>query len=194
MKKILSLLCGASLAVSLMFTSVTSVEAKEVKATKVGDVMNDEQVKTSQEILKNNPKILEGIKNTNKLFNNGIISSMRSGPAPAVSKYYVYFVADSKDGTNYTGEYINGMSTSYDHNGTIYVITIEVGYGREYSTFNGATVTASEVETLDFNNDRIVDGFWNVFKLTNVTNGLFESKSTSLNSPGKSISTSVYIQ
>lgn len=69
MKKILSLLCGASLAVSLMFTSVTSVEAKEVKATNVGDVMNDEQVKTSQEILKNNPKILESIKNTNKLFN-----------------------------------------------------------------------------------------------------------------------------
>lgn len=177
-----------------MFTSVTSVGAKEVKATKVGDVMNDEQVKTSQEILKNNPKILESIKNTNKLFNNGIISSMRSGSAPAVSSYYVYFVADSTDGTNYTGEYIDGSTTSYDHNGTIYVITIEVGYGREYSTFNGGTVTASDVETLDFNNDRIVDGFWNVFKLTNVTNGLFESKSTSLNSPWNSISTSVYIQ
>lgn len=194
MKKILSLLCGASLAVSLMFTSVTSVEAKEVKATKVGDVMNDEQVKTSQEILKNNPKILESIKNTNKLFNNDIISSMRSGPAPAVSEYYVYFVADSKNGTNYTGEYIKGMSTENDHNGTVYVITIEVGYGWEHSTFNGATVTASNVETLDFNNDRIVDGFLNEFKLTNVTSGTFKSKSTSLNNPGKSILTSVYIR
>lgn len=193
-KKILSMLCSVCLGVSLIFSMSNVADAKELKATKVGDVMNDEQVKVSQEILKNNPDLVKKISDANKIYNSINSGSVLSGPAPAVSQYYVYFVADSTDGTNYTGEYINGSTTKYDHNGTIYVITIEVGYGREYTWFNGGLINLYDSEILDFDNDRIVDGFWNVFKIDNVTNGLFESRSDSLNSPWNSIKTSVFIQ
>lgn len=189
------MLCSVCLGASLMFSVSNVAKAQELKATKVGDVMNDEQVKNSQEILKKNPDLIKKISDANKIYNSINSGSVLSGPAPAVSQYYVYFVADSTDGTNYTGEEVTGKSmTQYDHNGTIYVITIEVGYGREYTWFNGGLIDLYDSEILDFNNDRIVDGFWNVFKIDNVTSGTFKSRSDSYNSPRNSITTSIFIQ
>ena len=158
--------------------------------------MTEEQVKASNEFLKQHPDLTKEYKNESKKSSTKKTLALSNGPAPKLSSYSVYFVAKSRTGDNYTGENISsGQSTTKnDYNGTVYVLTKEIGYGSERSSFSaGNRVSLDKVITLDFDGDRIVDGFIDVWKIDNVTTGTFSSKSSSTNSVG-SISTKITIK
>lgn len=179
-KRLLSLVLTAIVG----FTALPVVANAATITKSIGDVMTDEEVEKSENFLAQNPDLAAqlntnaGIKKPNSMINT-------ASAAAALTSYYNYFVASNynKDaGTISNYEYVNGESkTQNDFNGTVYVGTVEVGYGREYATFDGSSLNTYDIITLDFNNDRIVDGFIDVWKINNVTSGLFKSNCTSTN-------------
>ncbi|AQS08233.1 hypothetical protein CLOBY_03030 [Clostridium saccharobutylicum] len=175
-----------SFSTSVAFASTTNIN--KTKAAKVGDIMTNKEVEMSNKFLKDHPDLIKAYKESpnNKTQTLFLDSKLSSNLAPQLKDYYTYFVADSKEGDNYTGEEIskNQKITQLDHNGTIYVWTVEIGYGSEYTTFNGQEVKKYDSITLDFNGDKIVDGFVDIWKIDNVTSGTFSSRSFSTNGSG----------
>jgi len=182
LKKILSMFISTIVFASISTNTVFASTANIQKETKINSVMTDEQEKISKEFLSKYPNLKDAY--ISKLETNEI--QTLTGSAPKLSDYFIYFVADSKSGTNYTGESItkNQKVTKSDHNGTIYVLTEEIGYGGESTTFNNQNVKKYDSVTLDFNGDKIVDGFTDIWKIDNVTNGDFSSISISTNGTG----------
>jgi hypothetical protein len=178
-KRILSIMAGALVFVSLSTTAFAANTTSNRKA-KIGDPMTNKQVEISKNFLKQHPDLVKMYKDAGQQKQNGLLK----GPAAPLTSYYVYFVADSTDGNgNYTGEQIsrNQLSTRYDHNGTIYVLVVEIGYGRESATFNGTQLKEYDDVMLDFDGDRIIDGFIDIWKIDGVTSGQFSSTATSTN-------------
>lgn len=115
-----------------------------------------------------------------------------TGSATPLTDYYMYFVAENYDSstesiTNYELVDDGRLTTENDFNGTIYVGTVEIGYGNEGTNFNETLVNKYDDILLDFNGDNIVDEFIDVWKVNNVTSGKFTSVSTSMsmNSSGQ---------
>lgn len=180
MRKILSVVTSAVVFASL---SVTSFAITAPSISKVGAQMTDEEVEKSEKLLNQYPELAEQYKNLTK---TKISTIQAKSPAAVLSSYTTSFIASNYDSQNESfsgGEWLNGASTTKnDYNGTVYIGTLEVGYGREYATFNGTQLNTVDIVCLDFNNDRIVDGFIDVWKATNVTSGVFKSNCTSTNS------------
>lgn len=152
--------------------------------------MSEKQVQRSKDFLAKHPDLVSNFKKTDAVMN---ISSSSSSSAPALSSYNMYFVATSYD--KYT-DVINGYemikksqtTTVNDFNGTIYVGTLEYGYGQEQANFN-ETLLGSKYDSIPLDNDgdKIIDTFVDIWKIDNVTNGKFTSTSVSdnPNSSGK---------
>lgn len=107
-----------------------------------------------------------------------------------------------KQSTSYNCEQIvdNQVRTGYDHDGNPFnVWTGVVGYGGnsyDRASFAGNQAVQLVSEGLDFDGDRVIDGWrdnWDISKPAN-TSGNFEFTSRSINAPGNSMSTSIQIQ
>lgn len=153
--------------------------------------MSQEQIERSGDFLAKHPDL---IKQYNKTLNNDKVTiesavTPLSAAAP-LTDYYMYFVASYYDSstTNISNYEIvtNESTTQKDFNGTVYVGTMEIGYGNEYATKFNQTVLGSKYDVvyLDFNGDKVVDGMIDVWKIDNVTSGKFTSSSTSMNGTG----------
>lgn len=184
--KIISIITGALVFATLSTTAFASTAINHNDNAKIGDVMTEEQENISKNFLKNNPYLMNRfnevkISNTQKTTSQQILK----GPAAKLTDYYTYFVAytyNSSDKTYNNYEDVrNKFTTTNDFNGTIYVATVEVGYGRESASFNGNSLSKYDDVLLDFNGDRIIDGFVDVWKIDNVTSGKFSSNATSTN-------------
>ncbi len=182
--KILSIVASALVFASLSTTAFASTTVKNTN--KIGDVMTEEQEKISANFLEKHPDL---VSKYNKLKNAKIQeadSSMHiESPAAPLTDYYTYFVAynyDSSDETISNYEIVTDeITTENDFNGTIYVGTVEIGYGTEYANFNGDNLSKYDIVLLDFDGDNIIDGFIDVWKIDNVTSGKFSSNATSTN-------------
>lgn len=180
MKKILSIVTSAVVFASL---SVTSFAMTVPTTSKIGAYMTDEEVAESENFLNQCPELAEEYKNAAK---TPLSTIQAKASAAVLSSYTTSFIASSYDSDNNyfsNGEWLNGASkTEKDYNGTVYIGTLEVGYGKEYATFNGNKLSEVDCVPLDINGDRIVDEFVDVWKVTNVTSGTFNSHCTSTNS------------
>lgn len=195
-KRVLSLIVGALVCASISTTAFASTkDNKEV--AKNGKYMSAQESKISKNFLAKHPDLIERhnkLKNDTdvKKINSLLMVSNPGGPARPLSSYDMYFVAKTYNtSTKNVGSYEiirNQTTTNYDFSGTIYVATYEDGYGDEQTSFNGATLgTKCDIITLDYDGDKVVDGFINIWKLDNVTSGKFTSTSVSYsaNSSGK---------
>ncbi len=185
--KLLSILASTLVFASLSSTAFASTTT--ANNAKVGDIMTEQQEQISKDFLKSHPDLVSKYNNL-KLANNSTQKSNSTlsvqAPAPVLSDYYTYFVSSGYDSasktiTNYEWVDDGRLTTTADFNGTVYVGTVEIGYGREYASFNGSSLSEYDEVLLDFDGDSIIDGFIDVWKIDNVTSGQFSSNATSTN-------------
>ncbi|EAH7984838.1 DUF4879 domain-containing protein [Campylobacter upsaliensis] len=119
-------------------------------------------------------------------------------PAPPVSYVTIEGIVSQKGGKEVIAE--GQTITKYDHGGNPFsVVTGVIGYGGNSSvdtaTFGGSKVNYINFEGLDFNGDKIIDGWLEEWDLSTAPNesGLFIYTSRSIN-PGPTLSTSIQIQ
>lgn len=179
-KKILSLIVGA--VVGFTSLSTAAFASTSTVSSEKPQIMTAEQIEISNKFLAAHPELA-------KTSSTGARLMSSNGPAPKLTNYYPLVVAKNYNSSSHTySDYeavSNGCTTSHDFNGTIYVATVEVGYGRETTTFNENNVKIFDTVLLDTNSDGAVDKFIDVWKITNVTSGTFFSTSVSTNGTGK---------
>ncbi|HEC1549895.1 TPA: DUF4879 domain-containing protein [Campylobacter upsaliensis] len=119
-------------------------------------------------------------------------------PAPPVSYVTIEGIVSQKGGKEVIAE--GQTMTKYNHGGNPFsVVTGVIGYGGNSSvdtaTFGGSKVNYINFEGLDFNGDKIIDGWLEEWDLSTAPNesGLFIYTSRSIN-PGPTLSTSIQIQ
>ena len=110
-------------------------------------------------------------------------------PAPALTSFKMYWLNSQKAGEEYVQQSSSAIQVGsrLDHGGTWFQAeTIEVGYARSrFAYFNGVRMTLTDSQGLDFNNDRIIDGYiclW-TYQGAAYEAGTFTANSTSANSP-----------
>lgn len=128
------------------------------------------------------------------------------GPAPPVTALYIDQVASQLGTIN---EYYEDIGlyqrTSHAVEGIAGVGVLEEGYGNDWKWLGSELITYThpdyivETASLDFNNDRIIDGFYHaVFfdsdaKITSGTSELYKFKTISQNSPWNTMEKSINI-
>lgn len=120
-------------------------------------------------------------------------------PAPALTSFELYAIYLEKAGEEVISHLSSSMQvgSTLDHGGTWFqAITVEVGYAKtRFAYFNGIQMTLTATEPLDFNNDRIVDGYlclW-TYEGSEYEAGAFTANSTSANSPWNTMSLRFYV-
>lgn len=110
-------------------------------------------------------------------------------PAPALTEFYVYSVSSEK-----AGEEIIASSgvTTLEHGGTwLRIVTIESGYAKSRSaTFNGESMTLTDKQAIDIDNDGIIDGWiciWEYRNSDGFESGICRFILTSANAPWNTI-------
>lgn len=192
-KLLLTLLIGSTLAISTSCPTLADTPKTEStlrisnnQVYKIGDVMTNSQVESSDKILSEHPEYqCYALKNPN--FRYG-------GPAPALSDYYIDRISDS-NGTIENIKYVQSKTTK-DFNGIIRVETLEIGYGKDFAKFDGVDLGSSDkikIVPLDLDGDRRIDAFRNIWEL-NADSGLFETFSVSTNPPTNTIRDSIFIK
>ncbi|MCR2064077.1 YolA family protein [Campylobacter helveticus] len=191
--KALSLMVAGFLSCSLAYAN-SLTEGKE-KITRNGvSVYLEPNSKDKQRILNGEfDKTLEKMK---KAFKAN--SKASKAPAPPVSYVTIGEIQSQKGGyeTIADGQTI----TKYDHGGSPFLVaTGVIGYGGNSSvdtaTFGGSKVNYIDYKGLDFDGDKIIDGWLEIWDLTSAPNesGMFIYTSKSIN-PGPTLSTSIQIQ
>lgn len=120
--------------------------------------------------------------------------SVAREPAAPVSYVGVIQVRSTQGG--YEDIPRNQYTTLVDHGGAeMYVVTQKNGEGRDYATYCGTQVKSIDSASLDFDNDRIVDGWLYLWDLSGMNeSGQFTYKATSYNSPWNTKSTWINIK
>lgn len=115
-------------------------------------------------------------------------------PAAPVSYVGVIQVRSTQGG--YEDIPRNQYTTLVDHCGAeMYVVTQKNGEGRDYANYCNMQVKSIDYASLDFNNDRIVDGWLYLWDLSGMNeSGQFTYKATSYNSPWNTMSTWINIK
>lgn len=120
-------------------------------------------------------------------------------PAPALTSLKMYWLNSQKAGEEYVQQSSSSLQvgSKLDHGGTWFQAeTIEIGYAKSrFAYFNGVRMTLTDSQGLDFNNDRIIDGYlclW-TYQGTEYETGTFESNSTSANSPWNTLNLRFYV-
>lgn len=120
-------------------------------------------------------------------------------PAPALTSFELYAIYSEKAGEEVISHSSSSMQVGsiLDHGGTWFqAITVEVGYAKaRFAYFNGMQMTLTDTEPIDFNNDRIVDGYlclW-TYEGSEYEAGTFTANSTSANSPWNTMSLRFYV-
>lgn len=122
---------------------------------------------------------------------NSINKIKPQAPAPALTSLQLYAIYSEKAGQEIIGS-PNQVGSRLDHGGTWFqAITVEIGYAKSrFAYFSGSRMTLTDIEPIDLNNDRIVDGFvclW-TYEGYHYESGTFTANSTSANSPWNTIS------
>lgn len=117
-----------------------------------------------------------------------------AAPAPPLSSLQVVKVESQLGGVEYIGQ--NQLSTIKDHGGSyLYISTVEVGYGHiRYAEMNGSKLKEKDSKMLDFNGDRIIDGWEYRWDASGHEDGTFKYRNTSTNFPNNTLSTSLRIK
>lgn len=120
-------------------------------------------------------------------------------PAPALTSFELYAIYLEKAGEEIISHSSSSMQvgSKLDHGGTWFqAITVEVGYAKSrFANFNGMQMTLTDTAPLDFNNDRIVDGYlclW-TYEGSEYEAGTFTANSTSANSPWNTMSLRFFV-
>ena len=111
------------------------------------------------------------------------MSATTRAPAPQVSSARVSEVYSTQGGREVIP--VNQYATNRDHGGEkMQVVTRVIGYGRESAKYAGTQVYSTESMHIDLNNDRIVDGWMNVWDVSGISeSGQFYDTVRSTNFP-----------
>ncbi|MEY9978004.1 DUF4879 domain-containing protein [Lysinibacillus sp. RC79] len=124
-----------------------------------------------------------------------INSPVLRGPAPPLTALYIDQIASQVGTSNEKTEDIGLQQTSHEVSGTVAIGVMEVGYGNDNQWLDDERITYQNrdykinVASLDFNNDRIIDGFYHTvtfnsdLKISSGTSALYKFRSTSQNYP-----------
>lgn len=117
--------------------------------------------------------------------------------APPVTEVQILEVVSTKGGY----EYVFGkLITDQDHEGELFLVSTGVtGYGgNQYdrAKFAGNDAVQLSSEGIDLTGDNIVDGWLDIWDISQPANksGIFEFTSSSINPPSNSMSTSIQIR
>ncbi|WP_273321906.1 DUF4879 domain-containing protein [Vallitalea guaymasensis] len=119
----------------------------------------------------------------------------QAGPAPDLTQMGVYQVRSTDAGIE---DVYQKFSTQLNHGGdALYVLTYEIGYSSPYSRIakmNGARLNEIDSQSIDLNNDNIVDGWFRLWDASGHQSGQFTYEASSINNPGHSMSTWINIK
>ena len=191
--KAFSLVVAGFLSCSLAYAN-SLIEGKE-KITRNGvSIYLEPNSAEKQRII--NGEFDRTLEKMKKAFNAN--SKASKAPAPPVSCVTIEGIVSQKGGKEVIVE--GQTMTKYDHGGNPFsVVTRVIGYGGNSSvdtaTFGGSKVNYINFEGLDFNGDKIIDGWLEEWDLSTAPNesGFFIYTSRSIN-PGPTLSTSIQIQ
>lgn len=127
------------------------------------------------------------------------------GPAPPLTALYIDKVVSQVGTNNEQTEDIGLQQTSHAVSGTVTVAVMQVGYGSENQWLDNERITYQNrdykinVASLDFNNDRIIDGTYHTvtfnsdLKISSGSSALYKFNSTSLSSPWNTMERTINI-
>ncbi|PZT47419.1 DUF4879 domain-containing protein [Helicobacter valdiviensis] len=197
-KSLISVAVASVLSCSIAFASDNaSIEGKE-KITRNGvSIYLEPNSANKQKYLSGEfDKSLETMKKAYEANKNN--KAMRAS-APPVTQVLVLDVCSTKYGGC---EYIddNQRETKYDHDGAMFQVrTGVVGYGGgsyDRAKFAGNEAVQLRSDGVDLSGDNIIDGWVDLYDISKPANssGTFEFSARSINAPGNTVSTSIYIK
>lgn len=191
--KAFSLMVAGFLSCSLVYADFLTEGKEEITRNGVSIYLEPNSAEKQRIINGEFDKTLEKMK---KAFNAN--SKASKAPAPPVSYVTIEGIVSQKGGKEVIAE--GQTTTKYDHGGNPFsVVTGVIGYGGNSSvdtaTFGGSKVNYINFKGLDFNGDKIIDGWLEEWDLSTAPNesGLFIYTSRSIN-PDPTLSTSIQIQ
>ena len=139
-------------------------------------------------------KSLEAMKKAYEAYKN---NKATRASVPPVTEVQILEVVSTKGGY----EYVFGkLITDQDHEGELFLVSTGVtGYGgNQYdrAKFAGNDAVQLSSEGIDLTGDNIVDGWLDIWDISQPANksGIFEFTSSSINPPSNSMSTSIQIR